>query len=185
MSNVLIVFYSRTGTMRKVAQDMAAMTGWDLEEIHDQRDRRGVLGYLRAVLDTFLHRASPIRPIGRSLDEYDLVVVGGPNWARVAAPVRTFLDEYKEDMRALAYVVTYGGTGAQQVLDEMAHLAMAKAAATLALKESDVRSGDHLPALEGFVDDLRVHLARAAAEHEDRIATAASDQPPGASPPAP
>lgn len=176
MSNVLIVYFSRTGTTRRVAQDLAADTGWDVEEIHELRDRRGALGYLRAVVDTFFHRASPIAPIDRNLDEYELVVVGTPNWARVSAPIRTFLDEYREDVRSLAFFVTYGGTGSDKVLDEMARIAVATPVATLALTEGEVKRGEHHDELAAFIEGIRVHLGRIAARRATPAAS--TDAPP-------
>jgi len=45
---ILVVFYSRTGATRTVAQKIADLVKGDLEEIKDTRNRAGILGFLRS-----------------------------------------------------------------------------------------------------------------------------------------
>ena len=41
----LVVYYSRTGVTKKVAEAISQMLGADIEEIIDRRDRRGPKGF--------------------------------------------------------------------------------------------------------------------------------------------
>jgi flavodoxin len=43
---VLVVFYSKTGHTREIAQDIAKHLDADLEEITDQKKRTGLLGFI-------------------------------------------------------------------------------------------------------------------------------------------
>jgi len=45
---VLIVFFSRMGTTRLLAEAIARATHGDLEELKELRSRRGVFGWLRS-----------------------------------------------------------------------------------------------------------------------------------------
>ena len=78
---ILVVFFSRSGTTRKLASAIAASLGADLEEICDYSDRRGVGGYIRSLIDAVGKRSVEIVPGGHDVAAYDLVVVGTPVWA--------------------------------------------------------------------------------------------------------
>ncbi|MBE3088681.1 MAG: flavodoxin family protein, partial [Actinobacteria bacterium] len=44
--NILVVYYSRTGTTRKVAEYITKQLGADMEEIIDMKKRSGIWGFL-------------------------------------------------------------------------------------------------------------------------------------------
>ncbi|MBA7547536.1 hypothetical protein ES705_39958 [subsurface metagenome] len=45
---ILVVYYSKTGHTRKIAQDIAQQMNVDLEEITDLDERGGTLGFLKS-----------------------------------------------------------------------------------------------------------------------------------------
>jgi hypothetical protein len=49
---ILVVHYSRSGNTERVAKDIAARRGADIEQIVDLRDRRGFTGFLGGVCDS-------------------------------------------------------------------------------------------------------------------------------------
>ena len=46
MKGTVVVYYSRSGTVRRVAEQLAALLGADLEEIRETKDRAGFLGLI-------------------------------------------------------------------------------------------------------------------------------------------
>lgn len=46
---ILVVYYSRSGTTRKLAQAISQELHCDLEEITETRSRNGLVGYLRSI----------------------------------------------------------------------------------------------------------------------------------------
>jgi len=124
MPKVLIVYYSRTGTTRKVEAELAAMGGWDLERVIDTRSREGLLGYLRAGLDALFERHTTLAPSREDPASYDFVVVGTPVWnGSVSTPIRTWLAEHAGRLPPLAFFATEGGRGGQRAFDKMASIA--------------------------------------------------------------
>lgn len=88
----LIVFYSRTGNARFVAQTIAAEIGADTEELVDLKKRTGVIGWLRSGSDARRGKETELEPIAKSSVDYDLIVVGTPIWAGRPTPaVTTYL----------------------------------------------------------------------------------------------
>ena len=58
MRPILIVYYSRTGVTRRVAEQIARRVGADAVAIRDVRSRDGVLGYVRSAMEA-MHGTLP------------------------------------------------------------------------------------------------------------------------------
>lgn len=84
----LIVYYSLSGMVRIVADELAKALGTDSEEIRCSRYRRGFWGFLRAAYDSSRGRGrvSKVEPLAHTPSECELVVIDGPIWAFHAPP---------------------------------------------------------------------------------------------------
>jgi len=154
--SILVVSYSRTGHTRYLAQQIAEQCGADQEEIVDRVGRRGLLGYLRSLVEAVLRLSAPIAPSKRAPRDYELVIVGTPVWAwHLSSPVRAYLRRHRGEARRMAFFCTYGGSGQARVLDEMAKLCGRPPLATLALTTRDVAMRQHWRPVARFVRTLR------------------------------
>ncbi len=143
---VLVVYFSRTGTTRAVAEAIARATGADLEELREPRSRLGLWGWLRSGYEGTYRRAAVPLPLVHQPRNYDLVFVGSPTWNHaLSSPVRGFLESYGKALTRVALFATCAGQGADAVLRDMAALLGGAPLAQLAMIESDVRRG---PAVE-------------------------------------
>ncbi|HLY58864.1 MAG TPA: flavodoxin [Stellaceae bacterium] len=151
----LVVFYSLSGTTRKVAQAVAVQLGADLEEISCPSYRRGFFGFWRAGHASWKGKIPEIGASAHAPSDYDLVVVGGPVWAwNVCTPVRAYLMREAARLPAVAYFVTVGGVGFEQALATMAELAGRKPVATLVLRTEDFKQGRDQAAIASFAAAL-------------------------------
>jgi flavodoxin len=90
----LVVFYSRTGNAKFVADNVASDLGADTEEVTDIKNRRGWLGFLKAVYDATRGKETTIEKTKKSPRDYDLIVIGTPVWnSRITPAIRTYLKE--------------------------------------------------------------------------------------------
>ena len=90
----LVVFYSRTGNAKFVAQTVAAEMGSDIEEIVDMKSREGKLGWMSAGKDAMQGKETQIAPTTKVPADYDLIIVGTPVWAwRPSAAIKTYLSK--------------------------------------------------------------------------------------------
>lgn len=109
MSDILCMYYSRTGNTRKVMEEIAESLDAELVELHDEVDRSGWKGWVRCGLDAVRRSTQPLAPVKtqRPLEEYRLVILGTPVWAgRCSSIMRGFLKEHGGEIRQAAYVLT-------------------------------------------------------------------------------
>ncbi len=156
MAKVLIACYSRTGYTASLAREMAAMTGWDLEEISDLHSRLGGWGFLRCLFDTVLHRRPGIRTTGKDPGSYDVVVLAAPVWARhLSAPMRSYIARHRPEFNSLAFACTYGGRGAENATREAAAIAGKPLKASLAVTAQELDQENHRAKLDAFLGRIR------------------------------
>jgi flavodoxin len=106
----LVVYYTRDGNTRFVAETIAAEIGADIEEVIDLKKRSGVLGYLRGGRDARQGKETEISPTTKSLTGYELIVVGSPIWAGRPTPaIITYLKKNDLSDKKVAVFFSQGG----------------------------------------------------------------------------
>ena len=111
MSEILCIYYSRTGNTEKLMQEIAEELHCELVKLEDGVDRSGLGGWLNSGRQAMSRKVPPVKePETRlPLEQYDLVIIGTPVWAgRCSAPVRSFLLQYGKRLARVAYVITRG-----------------------------------------------------------------------------
>lgn len=118
--NILVVYYSRTGSTRKVAKYIAKQLGADIEEVIDLKKRSGLWGFIIGGRDALKRKETKIKEIKKIPAQYDLVIAGSPIWAGNIVPaVRSYLNQYKTSIKSLALFTTSGGAISDQVFQEV------------------------------------------------------------------
>lgn len=87
----LVVYYSFSGTTRRMAEAIAQETGADLAEIRPKTsiETRDDINRLIQARDPF-----EVEPLDRNLGDYDLILMGTPVWAfNPAMPFKSFLKQ--------------------------------------------------------------------------------------------
>lgn len=106
----LVVYYTRTGKTRFVAETIAAELGADVEEIVDLKNRQGKLGWLSGGRDASRKSLTEIAPIKMAPADYDLIVIGTPIWAWSPTPaVRTYIKQNNLSGKKVALFYTSDG----------------------------------------------------------------------------
>lgn len=153
---ILVTYYSRTGTTRKIGEELAEKLKADKEEIIDTKDRSGVKGYITAGRDAMKKTLTEIKKTESNLAEYDLVLIGTPIWAwNVSTPVRTFLAQNCNWIQKTAFFCTMGGSGDMKAFDEMISICGKRPTATLSLTTKDVKKNRYAERLDAFVSAMR------------------------------
>lgn len=109
MSDVLCLYYSRSGHTRQAMEEIAQALDAELVELTDGVDRSGARGYLRAGMEAMRRKTRSLLPFEteKPLHEYRLVLLGSPVWAgRCASPVRALLKRRGLELERVGYVLT-------------------------------------------------------------------------------
>lgn len=148
---VLVACYSLNGHTRRVAVELARNCNADFETISDSVDRTGLFGQLRSSLGALLHLRPAIRASRLAPRDYELVIVCTPVWAwNMAGPMRSWIHRHRAELRRVAGVCTYGGSGQVKVLDDMARLCGKPLLARLAISAERVEQKTHSKRLHEF-----------------------------------
>jgi len=159
MPRLLVISFSRSGTTRKVAEEIAGRLQADREDIRESRSRLGFLGYVRSAREALGRRVIEIDATRHNPADYDLLVIGSPVWAsNLSSPVRAYLTRHARQFRRVALFCTQGGSGAPAVLKDMSALCGQAPVATLILKQSEVRAGTHKLPLQQFVTSVKASV---------------------------
>ena len=112
----LVVYYSRSGNTRFVAEKISQKIGGDIEEIIDKKRRKGPLGFFIGGFDATRGRKTDIAEMKKSPRDYDLIVVGTPMWnKRITPAVRTYLEDNKFSEKRVALFCTNNGSQSERV----------------------------------------------------------------------
>lgn len=139
---MLVVYYSRTGATKKIAEHIAKELNADIEEIIDQKNRKGILGYLRSGYEASRRKTTEIKDIRSKIPNYDIVIISTPVWSwNMSSPVRTVLMRYK--FKRVALSCTMGGAGDKKAFAEMRILLLgAEVIAEASIQTKEVIKGN-------------------------------------------
>ncbi|MCW4053148.1 MAG: flavodoxin domain-containing protein [Candidatus Bathyarchaeota archaeon] len=153
--NALVVYYSRTGTTRKVAEKIASLLKCVSEEIHDTTSRKGKLGWLRAGKDATSEKLTKLEKVNNDPASFDIIIIGTPKWnRRLSTPIRTYITEHKDRFKKVAFFCTYQYTD-DDPFDEMESLCGKTAVATLRLhRKKEVEVDQYIKKTEEFIERL-------------------------------
>ena len=148
----LIIFYSRTGTTKKIGEEISKNLKADVEEIISFKNYHGIFGYIKASIEAIFKKI-PLIKTKKNPFLYDLVIVGTPIWAgTIASPMRTYLTKNK--FKKVAFFCTRGGSKVEKTFREMEKLSC-KPISTLALKTKEVRNNLYKKQVKEFCDKLK------------------------------
>ncbi|MBL7131440.1 MAG: hypothetical protein ISS45_08590 [Candidatus Omnitrophica bacterium] len=153
----LVVFYSRTGFTKKVAETISNELKCDIEEIFDTKNRRGAKGYILACKDAISKKTTTMKETERNPSVYDVLIIGTPVWAFTMTPaIRTYIIENKRSFNRVAFFCTQGGAGAKKTFKDMQDLCGLKPLAVLELTTKEVVNGRYSQKLKKFIPQLLV-----------------------------
>ena len=152
----LCLYYTRTNSTKKAMERLAELTGADLAEYTDGKDRSGWLGYLGACIASMKKTFPKVHIKGEpDLRTYDRVVIGMPVWAEAPSVVgRAFIRKYRKKLPdQVYYAVTHmAKTEYTEKIKAMDRLLGRPSAGQVSLRTKD---HDFLQDVEAFAKALQ------------------------------
>ena len=137
----LVVYYSRTNTTRKLAEQIASETNADIEEIRPKVNYQGKIGYIRGGKDAMSEKIIDLEEMAYDPKDYDVVYVGGPVWASKAAnPLISYLNN--NDFNNVKFFLTAGKSGFESSFKQMEKYSK-KPLKTLQLTTKEVKQDNY------------------------------------------
>ncbi len=153
---ILLVYYSRTGLTEKAALEISKVLACDREKVGDIKSRAGVLGYLRSGKEAMKKMLPEIMATKYNPSNYDLVVIGTPNWAgHMSSPIRAYLSKEKSGIKKFAIFLTQGGRGVSKAIEGIEELLGSSAAASTVLFSKEVADGSFVEKMNIFIEQLK------------------------------
>ena len=134
MDRILIVYYSRTGTTRMVAERLAKLLEADIEEIRERKERAGALGFFIGIKDSILDKPAELIST-HAVEDKDIVIIGMPVWADAPPPaIRAFVKQYDLTGKKIFAFCTHRGSGGEKTFAKLSKMLPEKIIQTLALR---------------------------------------------------
>lgn len=153
----LVIYYSRTGTTRNLAERLAGQLDADIAEIGCRRFDGGIFRYLLAGYDSVRGNLPVIDMPDASPADYDLVLLGCPVWtSHPALPMRAYLSLKPAMSARVATFLTHGGhSPASRVAGELADFLSVPVERHLSLNAGAMNDTEQYQAAHEFAQKLR------------------------------
>ncbi|MFX0099336.1 MAG: flavodoxin family protein [Candidatus Hodarchaeota archaeon] len=153
----LIIYFSRTKTTKKLAEEIAKRLECKIEPIVTKKYDNGLLGLLSAGYDTLVKTKTKFEPMRNNPSAFDIVLIGTPVWVNTCSdPVRTFLSDNKGRFNDVAFFCTYG-RNVGVTFKEMSDLVGKKPKATVGFHENEIKH-KKLEKLDDFIELIKKPL---------------------------
>lgn len=155
--NPLVVFYSRTGRTKQIADIISNSLSCDYEEIFDTKKRTGfIIGFLKSGYDATRKKLTTIKDPQKNPELYDLIILGTPIWnKRVTPAIRTYINENKSKFKKVAFFCTEGGSGGSETFESLAELSENEPLSTLELTKKEIKKGLHTEKINFFIKEIQ------------------------------
>lgn len=113
--NVLVAYFSYTGTTQGIAEEIRFKIGADLFRIEREEDYSDV--YTESRSEIWQNDRSNLKNTVENMDQYDVVFIGFPIWFHATpAPVNTFLESYDFTGKIIIPFCTSGGSDIEEAI---------------------------------------------------------------------
>ena len=157
----VIVYYSMSGNVQYVAENIAANIQADLVQVKPQKayPDKGIRKFLWGGKCAMMGETPALEPYSFDGAAYDTVIFGTPVWAsNIAPPLRTFIKENADALKGkrIGVALCYAGGGADKASAKLkALLDIESFAAELVLIDpKDKPKEEHVMQIKAFCDAL-------------------------------
>lgn len=154
---ILIVYYSRTGKTKKVAEKLMEEFDCDIEEIYDRTSRKGLFGFIKSGYHAKKGKMTAITGEIKDVSDYKTVIICTPVWAgHVCSAIRTYIMLNKDKLKNVAFLSTSGGAKRSSVFSDMQELCLIEPLTKVSISGKDINKGDMEKKLQEFASKIKL-----------------------------
>jgi flavodoxin len=152
----LVVYYSRTGNNRTIAESIANRLSADIDEIIDKKNRQGRLNWLLAGRDSRAGKLTEIE-YQKNPQDYDTIIIGAPIWAwSPIPPLRTYLQEVDLKGKRVAFFICSKSDAYNNMFHTLAEMTPdSEHVGNFGIQEKRFKNEDYSANLEAFIEKIR------------------------------
>lgn len=153
---ILLVYYSRTWTTRKVAEYIQQLINCDVEEIIDKKQRSGILWYIWAGRDAALKKNTEIEKTKFKNWHYDTLIIGTPVRDFAISPaIRTYIQENKTNFPSkIIFYCTTWNSWEREAFQEMIYVCSKIPIWTICFKTKEIEKNKFQDRLKIFLEEI-------------------------------
>lgn len=107
---ILVVYYSKTGNNKYLAERLANNLGCDIEAIMPKTSSYSIL-----LLTTLLKLGVRVNMPKYAPSDYDVIIICGPIWmGQLVSPIKSFIKKYRESIHTIYFVTSCGSSDAMR-----------------------------------------------------------------------
>jgi flavodoxin len=122
----LVLFYSFSGSTRKLASQKAAETGANIEEIIETKKMSVLKAYTAGIYKSVKRKKAQIQPIKSQLNSYEKIIIMSPVWAGKPAPAFNSIAELLPSGKKIELVMVCAGSGTKSSAEGTKNLITAR-----------------------------------------------------------
>jgi flavodoxin len=151
----LVVYYSRTGNNRTIAEFIASRLSADIDEIIDKKNRQGRLNWLLAGRDSRAKKLTEIE-YQKNPQDYDTIIIGAPIWAwNPIPPLRTYLKEVDLKGKRVAFFICSKTEAYKNMFNTLAEMTpFSEHIGNFGIQEDQFKNEDYSADLEAFIEKI-------------------------------
>lgn len=155
----LIIYFSRSGHTERIGEELADRLDADIEKIEDQKERRGILGWIKSGRDSIKKRTTIIKELEHKPQSYDITIVGSPVWAGNVPPAtRTFLKKYHRTIDNVAFFSTSKSGETTKMYNTMERTVDIEPISTLTITEKEIKKKNYENKMDEFIEELKEYI---------------------------
>ena len=149
---VLVAYYSRTNVTKKVGDAIAKSLNADVEEITSKVKYEGKIGYARAGKDAIKEKIIELGDLKYNPSDYDLVYLGAPVWAGMAAnPMISYIKQNEGKFNNVKFFATAGSNDFEKIFKQMQDYVGKAPQKTLGLTTKEVKKEEFEEKMNSFI----------------------------------
>ena len=152
----LVVYYSRTGNNRTIAESIANKLSADIDEIVDKKNRQGRLNWLLAGKDSRSGKLTEIE-YQKNPQDYDTIIIGAPIWAwSPIPPLRTYLQEVDLSGKRVAFFICSQTEAYNDMFHTLAEMTPdSNHIGNFGIQEKRFKNEDYTVDLDAFIEKIK------------------------------
>jgi flavodoxin len=152
----LVVYYSRTGNNRTLAETIAKGLSADIDEIIDKKNRKGRLNWMKAGADSRGGKLTEIE-YQKNPQDYDTIIIGAPIWAfNPIPPLRTYLQQVDLKGKRVAFFICSQTEAHNDMFPQLVEMTPeSEHIGNFGIQDKRFKNEDYSVDLESFVEMIK------------------------------